>query len=90
MADEKKDTKPEKKVPAPGKFDVGARVKFYATHNKALELVGTVLEVGNDLADVEVEPDGKIFEVEQVHVVPVSELRPAGKGDTNRHVGDRG
>lgn len=70
--------------------EIGAKVKFYPTHNKALELVGTLESIENDLAIVFVEPDGKILEVSQQYLVALREVRIANDGDVNRHVGDKG
>ena len=70
--------------------EVGAKVKFFPTHNKALELVGTIDAIADDLATVTVEPDGKILEVGLTTTVPLREVRIANEGDVNRHVGDKG
>jgi hypothetical protein len=71
----------------------GDRVKFQPPHNKALQLVGKVVRVheDGDLVDVEAEVDGKIVQVEgHVHTVSASSVKPAGKDEEHRHVGDRG
>lgn len=70
--------------------EVGATVKFYPTHNKALELVGTIEKIEDDVATVTVEPDGKFLEVSQTFTIPLREVRIANEGDANRHVGDLG
>lgn len=70
--------------------ELGAKVKFYPTHNKALELVGTIDAIENDVATVTVEPDGTFLEIPQTYTVPLREVRIANDGDVNRHVGDRG
>lgn len=70
--------------------EIGAKVKFYPVSNKALELVGTLEAIDNDLASVTVEPDGKILEIPQTYTVPLREVRIANDGDINRHVGDKG
>lgn len=70
--------------------EVGATVKFYPTHNKALELVGTIEAISDDVATVTVETDGKFLEVSQTFTIPLREVRIANEGDANRHVGDRG
>lgn len=70
--------------------EIGAKVKFFPTHNKALELVGTLEAIADDLATVIVEPDGKFLEVSQIYTIPLREVRIANEGDANRHVGDRG
>lgn len=70
--------------------EIGAKVKFYPTHNKALELVGTIDAIADDVATVTVEPDGKILEVGLTTTIPLREVRLANDGDVNRHVGDKG
>lgn len=72
-------------------FKEGDRVKFAASHNKALELVGKVVKVheSGDLVDVEADVDGKIIEVEgHIHTLPVEDVKAAGESESHRHVGD--
>lgn len=49
------------------RFTEGQKVKFRPTHNKALELRGTVKKVSadHDVLTVTAEPDGKAVETER-------------------------
>ena len=60
-------------------FEVGQRVKFRRSHDKALELTGTIVRVHEnypDLLDIATEPDGKILEVETIETAHIADVSP--------------
>jgi hypothetical protein len=59
-------------------FEVGQRVGFLPTHDKATPLTGTIVAFheDSDLVDIEAEPDGKAVEVERVFQAHISDVTP--------------
>lgn len=68
------------------RFEVGQKIKFRPSHNKALELEGTIDEISADGKSllVTAEPDGKAVEVERQFFASAEDCResedaPAGR-----------
>lgn len=59
-------------------FEQGQRVKFRRSHDKSLELTGTVVRVHSDadLVDIATEPDGKVLEVETIETAHFADVTP--------------
>lgn len=59
-------------------FAEGQRVKFRRSHDKALELTGTIVKVheDSDLVDIATEPDGKVIEVETIETAHTADVTP--------------
>ena len=57
---------------------VGARVKFYGTHDKAHQLTGTIekFHEDSDLVDITSEIDGHAVEVERLMTAHISDVTP--------------
>lgn len=56
----------------------GQRVRFRRSHDKAVELTGKIVKVheDEDVVDVQVEPDGKLAEVETTETAHVDDITP--------------
>ncbi len=57
------------------KLEVGQRVRFRRSHDKATELTGKIVKLheDSDLIDVETEPDGRIAEISTTETVHSSD-----------------
>lgn len=59
-------------------LEVGQRVRFRRSHDRNVELTGSIVKIHetDDCVDVETEPDGKIAEVSTIETAHISDLTP--------------
>jgi hypothetical protein len=64
-------------------FQLGERVRFFRSHDKTLELTGTIVKIHEDadLVDIEIEADGRMIEVSRVETVHLADIIGVGAGD---------
>jgi preprotein translocase subunit YajC len=63
-------------------LNVGQRVRFKRSHDKAVELVGTIVKVNEDsTVEILTEVDGKVIEVETTETAHIADVAPVGKAD---------
>jgi hypothetical protein len=64
------------------KLREGQRVKFFRTHDKTLELTGTITQVNEDsTVNIETQPDGKAIEVGGIETAHADDVTPLDDED---------
>jgi hypothetical protein len=61
------------------KFKVGDRVKFRRSHDKTVQLEGTIERIHDnhdDCVDIKTIPDGKLVEVETIETAHAADVTP--------------
>jgi hypothetical protein len=57
-------------------FQLGERVCFFRSHDKTLELTGTIVKIHEDadLVDIEIDADGRVIEVSRTETVHLADI----------------